>query len=124
MVLSGPGCELVRCEAAEVRVRPVAVVVDPPSFDRRAPGKPQRDPHRQSEALEIMRSLIEQVIVHPREGGGFEVELVGEIASMVEVAMGGERKNAALGGAALDAGSRRSVKVVAGTGFEPVTFRL
>jgi hypothetical protein len=33
-----------------------------------------------------MRSLIEQVIVHAREGGGFEVELVGEIASMVEVA--------------------------------------
>jgi site-specific DNA recombinase len=74
-----------------------------------------RDPNTQAEALEIMRSLIEQVIVHPREAGGFEVELVGEIASMVEVAMGGERKNAALGGAALDAGSRRSVKVVAGT---------
>ncbi|MCZ8104298.1 MAG: recombinase family protein [Burkholderiales bacterium] len=74
-----------------------------------------RDPNTQAEALEIMRSLIEQVIVSPREGGGFEVELVGEIASMVEVAMGGERKNAAPGGAALDAGSRRSVKVVAGT---------
>ncbi len=39
-----------------------------------------------------MRSLIEQVIVHPREGGGFKVELVGEIASMVEVAICVERK--------------------------------
>ncbi|MHB2170109.1 recombinase family protein [Alsobacter sp. R-9] len=83
-----------------------------------------QDPRTQAEALDIVRSLIEQVIVRPREGGGFEVELVGEIASMVEVAMGSERKNAARDGAALDAGSRRSVKVVAGTGFEPVTFRL
>ena len=33
LVLSGPGCELVRGEAAQARVRPVKVVVDPPSLD-------------------------------------------------------------------------------------------
>ena len=83
-----------------------------------------RDPRTQAEALEIVRSLIEQVIVRPAAGGGVEVELVGEIASMVEVAMTPERKNAAREGAALDERARRSVKVVAGTGFEPATFRL
>ena len=77
----------------------------------------------------VRRGLIEQVAVTPREGGGFEVELVGEIAGMVEVAMsgaaaGGTNANAALGRAAFDDLTRRSVKVVAGTGFEPVTFRL
>ena len=85
------------------------------------------DPATEAEALEIVRSLIEQVIVRPRQGGGVEVELVGEIAAMVEVAQaagGGPNAKAAPGRAALDDLGRRSVKVVAGTGFEPVTFRL
>ena len=64
-----------------------------------------------------MRSLIEQMIVHPREDSGFEVDLIGEIASMVEVAMGVERKIAARRGAAFDAGSRRSATVAAGTRY-------
>ncbi|WP_188517771.1 recombinase family protein [Alsobacter metallidurans] len=74
-----------------------------------------------AEAFDILRSLIENVVIHPREGGGVEIELIGEIASMVAVAT---NTNAAPGRAALDEPLRRSVKVVAGTGFEPVTFRL
>jgi hypothetical protein len=48
------------------------------------------------------------------------MELVGDIASMVELAI---LKKAGKG-AVLCPALRRSVKVVAGVGFEPTTFRL
>ena len=70
-------------------------------------------PDQRDAAFTILRSLIEPV----------EVELVGDIASMVELAEN-KSKNAAPGGTAFPTDLRRSVKVVAGTGFEPVTFRL
>jgi hypothetical protein len=73
-----------------------------------------------AEAFAILRGLIEQVAVSPRAGGGFEVDLVGEIAGMVETARGtaasATNANAALGRAAFDAVTRRTIKVVAGTG--------
>ena len=61
--------------------------------------------------------MIERIEVSPAAGGkGLEIELVGEIAAMLRLGMGE---------AAADRGLfERSVKVVAGTGFEPVTFRL
>jgi len=77
----------------------------------------QREDTR-AEAFGILRGLVEKVAVSPREGGGVEVELVGEIASMVRLALDGdgpERKKAAPGRTALDGGFVRSVKVVAGT---------
>ena len=56
---------------------------------------------------------------------GFFV-LIGDVAAMVEVAQGQTpgNKKAALVRAALSATDRRSVKLVAGAGFEPTTFRL
>ena len=73
----------------------------------------------------MIRGLVECVALHPVDSG-FEVELVGEIASMVALAAGSDPRNgkAALGGEAVADGFRRSVKVVAGVGFEPTTFRL
>ncbi len=73
------------------------------------------DPATHTEAIEILRGLVERVVMHPIDKG-FEVELVGEIANMVKLPT--------------DVGSsdrdpfRSSVKVVAGVGFEPTTFRL
>jgi site-specific DNA recombinase len=61
-----------------------------------------------SEALEILRGLVERVVVTPIENGGFEIELVGEIARMVAL---GTNDKAAREGAAFAS----SVKVVAGT---------
>jgi site-specific DNA recombinase len=73
-----------------------------------------------AEALELVRSLIERVVVSPAPSGdGLEIELIGEIAAMVELAQGGSGS-----GRAEHALFARSIKVVAGTGFEPVTFRL
>ena len=69
--------------------------------------------------------LIERMGGHPRETRcSFEVELEGEIAAMVALAQGAERSKAARHGAAVPDAFRRSVKVVAGAGFEPATFRL
>jgi site-specific DNA recombinase len=77
-----------------------------------------------TEALAAVRSLIERVTLYPAaDGAGFEIALTGEIAALVDLALGrdGTREAAADRGRGL---FLRSVKVVAGTGFEPVTFRL
>lgn len=52
-----------------------------------------------------------------------QFELIGDIAAMVEITMP-KKGNAARDGAAVSETFRRSVKVVAGRGFEPLTFRL
>jgi site-specific DNA recombinase len=75
--------------------------------------------------LEQVRGLIDRVVVHPaRDGGGPEIELIGEITSMIDLALGRhdvhDRRH---GGDDRDLFCR-SVKVVAGIGFEPMTFRL
>ena len=74
-------------------------------------------------ALELLRSIVEKIVVHPRGNGVFEIELIGEIANMVEIAIENER-GAGNKRTALSEAERRSVKVVAGAGFEPTTFRL
>ncbi len=75
-----------------------------------------------TEAVEIIRALIDQVILRPTENRHLEVELAGDLASMVQLAQhaGGEVTTLR----AVREEFVRSVKVVAGTGFEPVTFRL
>jgi site-specific DNA recombinase len=63
------------------------------------------DPVTQTEALEILRGLIEQVVVRPADDG-FAIELVGEIANMVRLSAGAESFGREP--------YRSSVKVVAG----------
>jgi DNA invertase Pin-like site-specific DNA recombinase len=72
-------------------------------------------PETRDEALTILRGLVEQVVLHARDDG-FEIVLVGEIAQMIEFSAETE-------GSHFDP-YRSSVKVVAGVGFEPTTFRL
>ena len=62
--------------------------------------------------------MIERVSIG-RADKGLEIEIVGEIAKMVELGIGSNAKQANL-----DEKLARSVKVVAGVGFEPTTFRL
>ena len=73
------------------------------------------DPETRSEAIEILRGLIERVAVSAAEEG-FTIELVGEIANMVGLSSGSEGRKVGT--------YRSSVKVVAAVGFEPTTFRL
>jgi site-specific DNA recombinase len=79
-------------------------------------------PDQRDEAFALLRSLIERVEVK-QAADGLEIELIGDIASMVELAEN-KSKNAAPGGTAFPTDLRRSVKVVAGARFELTTFRL
>ena len=67
----------------------------------------------------MLPSLLECVVIAPVEEG-FDIEIIGEIAQMIEVSMGEGGKK----GPILNERMGRSVKVVAGAGFEPATFRL
>ena len=67
----------------------------------------------------ILQTLIDKVVIHSGAAGR-EIELIGEIARMVELGLEGRPTKKA----ALDERTACSVKVVAGVGFEPTTFRL
>ena len=74
------------------------------------------------QASEALRTLIEAILVRPFRGGA-HVEVVGIIQELLSIA-GPERKTAAPFGTAAILAMQSSVKVVAGAGFEPATFRL
>ena len=74
-----------------------------------------KEPETRAQAIEILRGLIERVSLSPADGG-FEIELVGEIARMIALPEGSGRGELMA--------YESSVKVVAGVGFEPTTFRL
>ena len=81
------------------------------------PARPLPD----QDALELVRSLIERIELHPMEGGGFEIEVAGDIAAMTRLAqqdqattsISGRTPEALLADHPLFA---CSLKVVAGTG--------
>ncbi len=79
------------------------------------------DPTIRDEAGNLLRSLISEITLHPKEnGGGVDAVLHGDLATILAFCDAGEHKSKLPG--ALAPGS--SLSVVAGTGFEPVTFRL
>jgi hypothetical protein len=67
------------------------------------------EPEIRDEALQVLRGLVERVSIGRAENG-LEVEIVGEIAKMVELGLDTQPKRAIL-----DERTARSVKVVAGT---------
>ncbi len=96
------------------------------------------DTEHEEEAMERIRSLIEKIVLMPREGGGVEAILHDDLARILVLCS--TSTGAELVHARRVAGSKRNeapdargmqglvvrhpVSVVAGTGFEPVTFRL
>lgn len=75
-----------------------------------------RAPSIRDEAGEILRDLVDQIIVTPSgsdRSGGWSAELIGNIVEMVALANAPEPKKSA----ALDERTARSVKVVAGAGL-------
>ena len=79
------------------------------------------DPALQDEAAGIIRSLIESITLTP-VGNTLAIDLRGELASILSLCSGAQRK-AAPADFSVEAFVTQ-VKMVAGTGFEPVTFRL
>ena len=84
------------------------------------PGGLRRRGTDKSEAMEIIRAMIEGVDLTPRAGGaGLDAVLRGDLAHILALCGGLKTANApdlAVTG--------RQLSMVAGTGFEPVTFRL
>ena len=74
------------------------------------------DEATKAEATELLRGLLHTIRLVP-EATGLAIELVGELATIM--ALGDAPKQNARRGTA-----GGSVTMVAGTGFEPVTFRL
>ena len=75
--------------------------------------KALEDPEIRTPALEAIRGLIKRVTVF-NEPDGVTLDLEGAITAMIDLAQPLAKNEADLG----------SVKVVAGIGFEPMTFRL
>jgi site-specific DNA recombinase len=73
-------------------------------------------PEQATEASEVLRGLIDRIVIHPGGDAGHQIELIGELPALLSLA---SNDNAA---AITAAGS--SLKLVAGRGFEPLTFRL
>jgi len=70
------------------------------------------DPQARTEAAEILRGFVERIAVRA-DAQGHVVELTGDIVKLL-----------ALPGDTVPSPFESSVKVVAGVGFEPTTFRL
>ena len=74
-------------------------------------------PETRHEAAEILRGLIEAIELHPGVDG-YQILLRGDLAGILRLAVNGERP------ATVSGGGLSQMALVAGTGFEPVTFRL
>ena len=85
-----------------------------------------RDPAMKEEAFGIIRSLIETVVLMP-ENGELKIELKGALAGILHLASGARTRKspgAAASGLGSSDGLASQVKLVAGTRFELMTFRL
>ena len=76
------------------------------------------EPGRREEAAEIIRSLIDTIVLRPHADGDrktLTIDLTGHLAGILNLANAEARRPGP---------EDRQIKLVAGTGFEPVTFRL
>ena len=81
------------------------------------------DANTKVEAADLLRGLIDKIVLRPEVGapGGHAIELFGELGAILSLCDNGMGTNAK---ARSRATGIRQVTMVAGTGFEPVTFRL
>ena len=70
-----------------------------------------------TEAFELIRSLVDEIVLTP-ENDDLRVDLKGDLAAILTIAQNG-RKPATISRDGLE-----QIKMVAGVGFEPTTFRL
>ena len=72
------------------------------------------------EAVEILRGLIERIVLHPAEDeeSGFLIDIEGDLAGILSLCQASKKA------ARLSSDDLVQIKLVAGAGFEPATFRL
>ena len=71
-----------------------------------------------AEAAEIIRSLVDRIIMTPNDKGQLEIDLHGDLAGILSMAANKDKPLEECDPAV------QQVKMVAGVGFEPTTFRL
>ena len=78
------------------------------------------DQSAQHEAVEILRSLIDQIVLRPssEEDSGFVLDIEGELAGILSLCQTSKKV------VGLSPDDLLQIKLVAGVGFEPTTFRL
>ncbi len=79
-----------------------------------------RDPGTRDEAFDVIRSLIDEIRLVP-DAGELRIEIKGELAGVLELCQKGTKRKP---GDLSTAGLSEQIKMVAGIGFEPMTFRL
>jgi site-specific DNA recombinase len=75
------------------------------------------DEATRDEAMELIRSLIEAIVLVPDQGS-LKVEVRGELAAILAYGEGRKKPGRA------DRDIAEQIKMVAGVGFEPTTFKL
>ena len=84
-----------------------------------------QDDSRQ-QAADILRTLIDRIVLSPTEAEiGLDIDIEGDLAGILSLAKG-QKKTASLAesGGSSSVGENQQLKLVAGVGFEPTTFRL
>ena len=76
------------------------------------------DDENRIEAAEIIRSLIDRILLTPNHEGKLDIDLYGDLAGILTVAANKEKPLQKSDPSVVQ------VKMVAGAGFEPATFRL
>jgi site-specific DNA recombinase len=75
----------------------------------------------------LIRKLVDKIVLTPNDANGLSIDLYGDLAGILKVSVGkilpGGKKRAASEGYS-EAADLQQVKLVAGIGFEPMTFRL
>jgi len=83
-----------------------------------------KDDQAKPEAFEAIRGLVDKIVLTPN-ANGLDIKLTGDIASIMEIASNAPQTTKAPSIPARDFSIlAEQVKVVAGVGFEPTTFRL
>jgi site-specific DNA recombinase len=83
------------------------------------------DPAIKDEAAEVLRGLIDKVVLTPRAGAaGLDAVLHGDLARILALCAEAEGRKSPKRRQPSRGGEGCVVSVVAGVGFEPTTFRL
>ena len=73
-----------------------------------------------TEAMVVVRSLIDRIVLRPRTGGGLDIQLHGDLVEILTLC----EEKAPKSKSPAEGSAGGLLSVVAGAGFEPTTFRL
>ena len=120
--LEAEKARLVAERAAKADTPPVALHPNLPALYRKKVEELEAvlaDAELGAEAMEAIRAMITRIVLRPGEAGGMKAVLEGDLAQILTICAGAERKNARLGGGRSGAVpvSQVSVAVVVSGGF-------